>query len=92
MAGEKFFPGKNSAKPVEDARAVSELVCLHSHAVEEGKVEVAQGGFLGGPDAPSWAQGTLSFTGKDEGEIRFRVTVAILEGGTEENHAVVEQG
>ncbi|SVD79729.1 uncharacterized protein METZ01_LOCUS432583, partial [marine metagenome] len=75
MAGEKIFPGKNSAKPVEDARAVSELVGLHSHAVEEGEVEVAQGGFLGGPDAASWAQSALSFAREDEGQVAFRVTV-----------------
>ena len=55
--GRKFFPGKDSAKPVECARAVSELVCLHPHAVKEGKVEVAQGGFLGGPQTAAGAEG-----------------------------------
>ena len=55
-------------------------------------MEVAQRGFLGGAEAAPGAKGALAFTSKDEGKVRFGVTVAVLEGGAEENHAVVEQG
>lgn len=70
---------KGSPEPVEGTCAVAELFGFHPHAVKEGKVKVTERGFLGGAEAAPGAKGALAFTSKDEGEVRFRVTVAILE-------------